>query len=93
MRTERGCRRVELTFHRSFRRPVKIRIEPEPLRSADRIASPFPAGPLFLTPPLPSAPRECLIRLIRLELAPQPDWRIMGDSDPEFADQNEASCV
>ena len=81
MRTRRGCRQIKLVFHRSFRRPVKIRVETEPPRSADRIAPLSPAGTLLLTTRRLAPPARPRLRLIRLEPAPQPDWRIVGDHE------------
>ena len=90
MRTQRGCKKIKLVFHRSFRRPVKIRVETEPPRSADRVAPYLPAGTLFLfTQPVESPPRPPR-QVIRLELPP-PDWRITGDHDLKLEDDSEAS--
>ena len=80
-----------MVFLQSFRRPVKIRVETEPPRSADRIASPLLAGILIPTTrrlalvPRPRAP------LIRLEQAPQPDWRIVGDHELMLQEEREAT--
>ena len=49
MKTNGGSRKIRLVFPHSFRRPLKIRVEPESPRSADRIAPPFPAGALLPT--------------------------------------------
>ena len=92
MRSQRGCRKIRLVFHRSFRRPVKIRVETEPPRSADRIAPHLPAGTLYLlTQPLAPPPRPQR-QVIRLELPP-PDWRITGDHDLKLEDDRGASEV
>jgi len=79
-------------FHRSFRRPVKIRVETEPPRSVDWIESPLPAGIL-----LPATRRQAPLpqpwpRLIRLEPAPPPDWRIVGDHELMPQEECEAAC-
>ena len=92
MRTQSGCRKIKLVFHRSFRRPVKIRVETEPPRSADRTDPHIPAGVLFLaTRRLGTSPQPQL-RVIRLELPP-PDWRIVGDQDLKLGEESEASEV
>ena len=69
-----------------------IRVEVEPPRSADWIASPLPAGILLPTTrrqaPLPR-PR---LRLIRREPAPQPDWRIVGDHELMLQEEGAAAC-
>jgi hypothetical protein len=85
MRTRRSCRQIRPVFRRSFRRPVVIRVETEPPRSADRIEPLLPAGTLLLSLPRPTAPRRPQVRVIRLEAPSQPDWRIVGDHDPEVA--------
>jgi hypothetical protein len=93
MRTQRGRRQIELAFHPSFRRPVKIRVETEPLRPVDRTIPLLPAGvPLFITRRVPPPPRP-RFRIIRLQLRPQPDWRIVGDQDPELEQESEATRV
>jgi hypothetical protein len=92
MRTQRGCKKIRLVFHRSFRRPVKIRIETEPPRSADWIAPHMPVGVLLLaTRRSGPAPRPQL-RVIHLELRP-PDWRIVGDHDLNLEAESEGSKV
>jgi hypothetical protein len=77
-------------FHRSFRRPVKIRVETEPPLSADRVVPLLPAGTL-----LPTTRRLALVLrprapLIRFEQAPQPDWRIVGDHELMLQEESEA---
>ena len=93
MRTRRGCRQIKLVFQRSFRRPVKIRVEPEPPRSADRIAPLSPAGTLLLTTrrsvPVPGP----ALRIIRIEAVLQPDWRIVGDHELMLQVESEATRV
>jgi len=79
-------------FHHSFRRPVKIRVETEPPRSADRIAPHIPAGVLFLATRRPWTSPQAQLRVVRLELPP-PDWRIVGDHDVKFGEESEASEV
>jgi RNA polymerase primary sigma factor len=49
MKTNGGSKKIRLVFAHSFRRPLKIRVEPEPPRSVDRIAPPLPAGALLRT--------------------------------------------
>jgi len=90
MRSQRGCRKIKLTFHRSFRRPVKIRVEPEPPRSADRTAPYIPAGALFLATLRPGTSPRPQLGVIRLE-APPPDWRIVGDHDLQIEEDHQAS--
>jgi len=80
MRTQRGCRKIKLVFHRSFRRPVKIRVEPEPPRSEDRIAPHMPVGVLLLATRRQEIPPQSQLRVIRLELPP-PEWQTVGDYD------------
>ena len=92
MRTQRGYRKIRLVFHHSFRRPVKIRVETELPLSADRIVPLLPVGALLSTTRRPvflSRPRP---RLIRLEPAPQPDWRIVGDHELMPQVECEATC-
>ena len=90
MQTLLNRRQVRLVFHRSLCRPVKIRVEAESPRSADRIASLLPAGSLLSTTwrVLPS--RRPRLRVIRTEPPPEPDWRIVGDHRPEPATECEA---
>lgn len=91
MRTRRGYRKIRLVFPHSFRRPVKIRVETEPPLSADRVVPLLPAGTLLPTPRrLALVPRRWA-PLIRLEPAPQPDWRIVGDHDLMFREESEAA--
>ena len=78
-------------YQRSFRRPVKIRVETEPPRSADWIAPLLPAGVPLLIPRHPSPPRRPLLRVIRSEPAPPPDWRIVGDHELALQEESEAS--
>jgi hypothetical protein len=92
MRTQSGCRRIRLVFHRSFRRPVKIRVEAELPHSADRIAPDLPVGVLFLANRRPGPPPRPQFQVIRLELPP-PDWRIVGDYDLKLEGDNQASEV
>jgi hypothetical protein len=92
MRTQSGCRKIRLVFRRSLRRPVKIRVETEPPRSADRIAPHIPAGVLFLATRRPWTSPQAQLRVVRLELPP-PDWRIVGDHDVKFGEESEASEV
>jgi hypothetical protein len=81
-------------FHRSSCRPVKIRVEAESPRSAVRIASPLPAGTSlmisrFISIRQPASPPRPRLRVIRLSAASQPDWRIVGEQDAEFAQEGE----
>ena len=92
MRARRGCKKIKLVFHRSFRRPVKIRVETEPPHSADRTAPYIPAGVLFLATRQPGSSPRPQLRAIRLEL-PSPDWRIVGDHDVKLEEDNQASEV
>jgi hypothetical protein len=92
MRTHSGCRKIKLVFHRSFRRPVKIRVETEPPRSADRTAPPLRAGVLLLATRRPGTSPQPQLRVIRLELPP-PDWRNVGDHDLKLEEDNQASAV
>lgn len=92
MKTERGCSKIRLVFHHSFRRPVKIRVEPEPPLSADRIAPPLPAGALLSTTRRPALLPRPRPRFFRLEPAPQPDWRIVGDHELMPQQESEAAC-
>jgi hypothetical protein len=92
MRTQHGCKKIRLVFHRSFRRPVKIRIETEPPRSADRIAPHIPVGVLLLATGRPGPAPRPQLQVIRLELPP-PDWRIVGDQDLKLGEESEASEV
>ncbi len=79
-------------YQRSFRRPVKIRVEPEPPRSADRIASPLSAGIfLLMTRRLAPVQRPAL-RVVQLEPVPQPDWRIVGDHELMLQEEMETAC-
>jgi hypothetical protein len=91
MRMRRGCKQIRLVYQRSFRRPVKIRVEPEPPRSADRIVPLFPAGtfPLIRERLVPM-PRPAL-RVVRREALPQPDWRIVGDHELMLQEGSEAA--
>ena len=92
MRTQSGFKRIRLVFHRSFRRPVKIRVETELPHSADRIAPHLPAGVLFLAIRRLGPPPRSQLQVIRLELPP-PDWRIVGDHDMKLKEESEASEV
>jgi hypothetical protein len=78
MSTPRDCQQITLVFRRSFCRPVKIRVEAELPRSADRIASFFPAGTLLLTAPRRLPPDRRGIRIIHIESSPQPEWQACG---------------
>jgi hypothetical protein len=80
-------------YQRSFRRPVKIRVEPEPPRSADWIASPLPAGTFLLTTPRPAPVQRPALRVIQLEPVPQPDWRIVGDHELMLQEETEGACL
>jgi len=91
MNLERNGRHIRLAYYRSFRRPVKIRVEPKPLRLADRIAPPLPAGVPFCIARPPLAPVPPRIRVIRLEGMLQPDWRVMGEQDLAFAEMGEVA--
>jgi hypothetical protein len=90
MRTQRGCKKIRLVFHRSFRRPVKIRVETEPPRSVDRVAPYPPVGTLFLLAQRQVPPPRPQRLVIQLEL-PSPDWRIVGDHDLKLAGEREES--
>ena len=92
MRTQSGCRKIKLVFHRSFRRPVKIRVETAPPRAADRIAPHIPAGVLLFVARRPWPPPRPQLRVIRLELL-LPDWRIAGDDDLMLENDHQASEV
>ena len=92
MRTQRGYRKIRLVFHHSFRRPVKIRVEAEPPLSADRIVPLLPVGALLSTTRRPAPLFRPQPRLVRLEPAPQPDWRIVGDHELMLQEECEATC-
>jgi len=92
MRTRRGCQQIKLVFHPSFRRPVKIRVETEPLHLADWIEPSIPAGLLLPTTTRPAPLAQSRPRFIRLELAPQPDWRIVGDHELMPQERTEIAC-
>jgi hypothetical protein len=91
MRTQRRRTQIKLDYQRSFRRPVKIRIEAESPRSADRITSLFPAGVLLLANPRPARPQRPQLRVV--QVAPEPDWRIVGDQDASTSPAGERSFV
>jgi hypothetical protein len=93
MQTHRSIRQIRLAYHRSFRRPVKIRVEVEPPRSTDRVTSLFPAGALLLLTPRPPRTARPALRVIRHNVAPEPDWRIVGDQDAEPIIAAERACV
>jgi hypothetical protein len=93
MKTQCGRKQNKLLFHRSFRQPVKVRVETGPLRSADRIASLFPAGTFLLAAQLPLSARRPQLQVIRIEPPIQPDWRIVGDHDLPLVEQSQASCL
>jgi hypothetical protein len=93
MKTQCGRKQNKLLFHRSFRQPVKIQVETGPLRSADRIASLFPAGTSLLAAQRPLSVRRLLLQIIRIESPTQPDWRIVGDHDLPLVKQSKASCL
>ena len=78
MRTQRSCKKIKLVFHRSFRRPVKIRVETGLPRSADRTAPHIPAGILLLATQRQGISPGSQLQVIRLELPPS-GWRIVGD--------------
>ncbi len=92
MRTQRDGRQIKVVFHRSFRRPVKIRVETEPPRSVDRIAPRIPAGILFLITQRLGLPTRPQLQVIRLELPP-PDGRIAGDPGLKLDEESTASKV
>ena len=93
MRTRRGCRQIKLVFQRSFRRPVKIRVEAEPPRSADRIVSLLPAGTFLMATEPPAPVGRPALRIIRIEPVPEPDWRIVGDHELVLQEENEGACL
>jgi hypothetical protein len=80
MQTRRSRRKIELVYHRSFRRPVKIRVEAESPRSADRITSLSPAGTLLLINQRPQRPVRPQLRIVRAA-PPEPDWRTVCEQD------------
>ena len=92
MKTNGGGKKIKLLFHHSFRRPVKIRVETEPLHSADWIEPSIPAGLLLPTTTRPAPLARSRPRVIRLELAPQPDWRIVGDHELMLQQETEVAC-
>ncbi len=92
MRTRRDYRQIKLVYQRSFRRPVKIRVEPEPPRSADRITSPLPVGFFLLMTQRPAPVQRPALRVIQLEPVPQPDWRIVGDHELALQEDRETAC-
>jgi hypothetical protein len=89
MKTERGCRRIRLAFHPGFCRPVKIRVEAEPLHSADRIVPLVPAGSLVRNLRPPSTLPVRWSRLRHPQSEPQSDWRIVGDHDLLLQEESE----
>ena len=93
MRMRSSCRQVKTIFHRSFRRPVKIRVEAEPPSSVDRVELPPPAGFLLRSVTRPPVSLRSPLRVIRLDPAPAPDWRIVGDHDVGLWPESEVGCV
>ena len=91
MKANRRRTQIKLDYTRSFRRPVKIRIEAESPRSADRITSLFPAGVLLLANPRPPRPERAPLRIV--QVMPEPDWRIVGDQDASACPADERSFV
>jgi hypothetical protein len=93
MRTRRSCRQIKLAYQRSFRRPVKIRVETEPPRSADRITPLLPAGTFLRATERPAPFGRPALRIIRIEPVPEPDWRIVGDHELMLREGNEGACL
>jgi hypothetical protein len=91
--TQCGRKHNKLLFHRNFRQPVKIRVETGSLRSADRIASLFPAGTFLLAAQRPLFVRRLQLPITCIESPTQPDWRIVGDHDLPLVEQSKASCL
>lgn len=83
MKLLRSGRQLEIVFHRSFRRPVKILATTESPHSVDQIPHHFPAGVYNLTSTVKHR-RWNAPRIIRLVPLPPMDWRILGDHDPEL---------
>jgi hypothetical protein len=79
-------------FHRSFRRPVKIRVETEPPLSADWITSPLPAGSFVRNLSRPPTLPVRRSRLMPLQPELQPDWRIVGDHELMLQEEGEVAC-
>jgi hypothetical protein len=92
MQTKRNGQQVRTRFYRSFCRPVKVRVEAELPHSADRATPYSPAGIPILQSPRFSQPERPRLRVIRLEPRPMPDWRIVGDHDPELLRELEGDC-
>ncbi len=82
-----------MAFHPGFRRPVQIRVEPEPPHSADRIARLAPAGSLVRNSRRLSTLPVRQSRLICLDPEPQPDWRIVGDHEFMLQEESEVLSV
>lgn len=74
---------IEIVFHRSVRRTVSIRASAETPCSNVRIIPRIPGDSVSLNRPV-AALRQNEPRIIRLEQLAQPDWRIVGDHDPEL---------
>jgi hypothetical protein len=91
MQSRCRSRRIEIKYHRSFRRSVKIRNEAEPPRLADWI-TPFPTG-LSLSIASRSQPsRQTPPRVLRVP-PPEPDWRIVGEQDAETGRAADGAAV
>ena len=84
MKLLRSGRQIEIVFHRSFRRPVKILANTESPHSVDLIAHHFPAGVSNPATRRVRPRRWNEPRIIRLAPLPPMDWRILGDHDPEL---------
>jgi len=84
MKQLRSGRPIEIVFHRSFRRPVKILANAESPHSAVQIPHHFPAGVSNPATRRARPRRRKAPGIIRLESLPQMDWRILGDHDPEL---------
>jgi len=84
MQKQRHGKRIEILFHRSVRRSVRIRVCGKAPGSDQAIMDSFPSEISPIRRQL-ARPRKNLPRIIRIEPLAQPAWRIIGDHDPELA--------
>jgi hypothetical protein len=84
MQSRRNGDQIEIVFHRSFRRLVKILPRAKAPLSADREHLHFPVGTSLPAPFRKPTRRVKKPRVMRLDSMVQPDWRIVGDHDPEL---------
>jgi hypothetical protein len=89
MQRQQTARQIEIAYHRSFRRAVKILANAVPSRSADQVPHLFPADSPCLKPRRTLRGRRNQARIIRIEALPHMDWRILGDHDPELVANRE----